>query len=126
MPSSAATVTSTPRSNWRLREIGFPANRRLLCVETISHDCCLGARTPCVREVALQKLQGPLVVDGQRTSGLRFGDVRVQALLHTLVLFCHVPVGFAREPKGFDATSAPLWRNCWDYLSAHGRRASAI
>jgi hypothetical protein len=78
-----------------LREIGFQANRRLLRVETISHNCRLG-------EDAFQQVQSPVVVDGQRASGLRFADVRVQALLQTLVLFCHLPRGFSnrelREP----------------------------
>lgn len=73
-----------------LREIGFQANRRLLRVETISHDCTIG-------EAAFQEAQRPAVVDGQRASGLRFGDTRVQALLQTLVLFCHLPRGFANR-----------------------------
>jgi len=73
-----------------LREIGFQANRRLLCVETVSHDCTIG-------EVAFQEVQRPALVEGQRASGLRFGDARVQALLHTLVLFCHLPCGFANR-----------------------------
>jgi hypothetical protein len=37
----------------------------------------------------------PVVVRGQRASGLRFGDPRVQMLLSALVLFCLLPDGFS-------------------------------
>lgn len=78
-----------------LREIGFQANRRLLDVQRISHDCTIG------QEVWEQVVQ-PQTVDGQRVSALRFDDQRVQALLSVLVLFVCQPRGFAnkdlREP----------------------------
>jgi hypothetical protein len=64
----------------RLREIGFIANRRLLDVQRISHDCAIG-------EQALAQLERPTVVDGQRVSGLRLSDPRVQALLSVLLLY---------------------------------------
>jgi hypothetical protein len=63
----------------RLRQIGFAANRRLLEVETLSHDCQIGA-------AAFSALQQPTDIDGQHASALRFGDLRVQALLGVLLL----------------------------------------
>src|SRR3954463_3265894 len=59
----------------QLRKIGFAANRRLLDVQRIGHDCFIG-------EAALQGLQRPLTVDAQRAAALRFADPRVQGLLH--------------------------------------------
>src|SRR5262244_2566043 len=47
-----------------LRRIGFHANRRLLQVQCISHDCILAEET-------FQKLNRPLQVASQRTSALR-------------------------------------------------------
>jgi hypothetical protein len=55
-----------------LREIGFAANRRLLEVETLSHDCQVGA-------AAFEAMQQPVEVDGQHGAALRFGDARVQS-----------------------------------------------
>ena len=64
----------------RLREIGFAANRRVLEVETVSHDNRVGA-------LAFDTLQKPVINDeGQRASALRFGDGRVQALFAVLML----------------------------------------
>src|SRR5713226_2998936 len=74
----------------KLREIGFAANRRLLDVETVTHDCHLGAQ-------AFQKMHQPIQVEVQRASALRFGDTRVQALLAVLVLFCLQPEGFTNK-----------------------------
>jgi hypothetical protein len=80
-----------------LREIGFAANRRLLAVESLSHDCLLG-------EDHVDTLTQPIVVRDQRAAGLRFGDRRVHALLHTLCLFSVLPTGFrhrdVRAPVG--------------------------
>jgi hypothetical protein len=73
-----------------LRRIGFAANRRVLEVEKLSHDCHVGAER-------FQTLQQPVEVDGQRGSALRFGDPRVQALLAVLVLFCLQPEGFRNQ-----------------------------
>src|SRR5438128_5394980 len=53
-----------------LREIGFQANRRLLHVQRTSHDCTIG-------EDAFQQVNKPVVVNGQRASALRFGDLAV-------------------------------------------------
>jgi hypothetical protein len=78
-----------------LREVGFQANRRLLGVQRISHDCAIG-------EDAFQQVVQPVTVAGQRASALRFDDPRVQALLSVIVLFALLPQGFAnkdlREP----------------------------
>ena len=70
-----------------LRQIGFAANRRVLEVERLSHDCQIGA-------AAFEKLQQPAEVDGQHASALPFGQERVQALLTVLVMFCLQPDGF--------------------------------
>jgi len=70
-----------------LRQIGFAANRRVLEVEQLTHDCHIGAE-------AFDKLQQSAEVDGQHASALPFGQQRVQALLTVLVLFCLQPEGF--------------------------------
>jgi hypothetical protein len=70
-----------------LRAIGFAANRRLLHVESLSHDCLIGE--DCIRTVT-----APVVVDDHRAAGLRFGDPRVHALMHALCLFALAPTGF--------------------------------
>jgi hypothetical protein len=70
-----------------LREIGFAANRRLLHVESLSHDCLIG-------EDHLDAVSHPIVVHDQRAAGLRFGDRRVLALMQTLCLFALSPTGF--------------------------------
>ena len=73
-----------------LRVIGFQANRRLLHVQKISHDCAIG-------EDAFQRVNGPVVVDGQRASALRFADAAVQALLSALLVFRLLPRGFSNR-----------------------------
>jgi hypothetical protein len=70
-----------------LRQIGFAANRRVLQVEQLTHDCHIGAQ-------AFDQLQKPAEVDGQHVSALPFGQERVQALLTVLLLFCLQPQGF--------------------------------
>jgi hypothetical protein len=78
-----------------LRQIGFQANRRLLDVQRVSHDCAVG-------QTELDRIVQPLRVKGQRVAALRFDDPRVQALLSVLVQFVFQPRGFAnkdlREP----------------------------
>jgi hypothetical protein len=71
----------------RLREIGFAANRRLIEVERLSHDCMLA-------EDAFQTVDRPVTSGGQRASGLRFADPRVHALLHAIITFRQLPDGF--------------------------------
>lgn len=73
-----------------LRQVGFNANRRLLEVQTISHDCALG-------EADFQRHQRALEIDGQRASALRFADARVQALMQALLLFVLLPQGFCNR-----------------------------
>jgi hypothetical protein len=70
-----------------LREIGFAASRRLLRVESLSHDCLIG-------EDRLRTVTSPVHVHDQRAAGLRFGDPRVHALMHALCLFALAPTGF--------------------------------
>ncbi len=82
-----------------LRLIGFPANRRLLHVQQISHNCLLG-------EDAFQTVNQPQIVSGQRVAALRFTDPRVQALFSALVAFRLLPQGFA-NPE-LRALLAPL------------------
>jgi DNA-binding PadR family transcriptional regulator len=52
----------------RLREIGFAANRRLLHVEYLSHDCLIG-------DDHLDALTQPVVVDTQRAAASAWGIV---------------------------------------------------
>ncbi len=71
----------------KLREVGFAANRRLLEIERLSHDCMLAEDT-------FQAINGPIEVACQRASGLRFADVRVHALWHAIILFRQLAAGF--------------------------------
>src|SRR5437870_183789 len=106
-----------------LRQVGFQANRRLLDVQTISHDCSIG-------EDAFEKVVRPIEVEGQRASALRFGDARVQALLSVLVLFSFQLRGFTnREMRallaqllGLDPAHYPVGRITYDLrrLRLHG------
>ena len=73
-----------------MREIGFSANRRMLDVERISHDCSIS-------EEVLEQVIRPIEVDGQRASALRFDDVRVQALFSVLVCFGFQSHGMRRR-----------------------------
>jgi hypothetical protein len=72
----------------KLRQIGFQANRSLLEVERISHDCIL-------TEEQFQRLHHSVQVGQQRVSALRFGDRNIQALWHALVVFDLLPAGFS-------------------------------
>ncbi len=60
-----------------LRALGFSANRRLLDVQTLSHDCQIG-------EDAFARVTRPQRVGDQRVAALPFADPRVQALLSVL------------------------------------------
>jgi DNA-binding HxlR family transcriptional regulator len=71
----------------KLREIGFAANRRLLEVERLSHDCMLAEDT-------FQAINSPVAAGRQRASGLRFADPRVHALWHAIILFRQLAEGF--------------------------------
>jgi len=73
-----------------LRRLGFQANRRLLDVQRISQDCAIG-------EDAFQGVNGPVEVDGQRASALRFANLVVQALFSALLVFRLLPRGFSNR-----------------------------
>jgi hypothetical protein len=73
-----------------LRQVGFGANRRLLDVQRVSHDCQLGA-------AAFAQITQPIEVAGQRAAALRFEQERVQALLSALVVFSLLPTGFSNR-----------------------------
>jgi hypothetical protein len=73
-----------------LRKIGFNANRRLLDVQRLSHDCLIG-------EDAFRQLNEPVVHHGQRASALRFADPTVQALFCALLVFRLLPRGFSHR-----------------------------
>ncbi len=71
----------------KLREVGFAANRRLLEVERLSHDCMLAEDT-------FQAINSPVTAGRQRASGLRFADPRVHSLWHAIILFRQLAEGF--------------------------------
>jgi hypothetical protein len=71
----------------KLREVGFAANRRLLDVERLSHDCML-------TETTFQTINGPVAAGRQRASGLRFADAKTHALLHAIIAFRLLADGF--------------------------------
>ena len=106
-----------------LRQIGFQANRRLLDVQKISHDCSIGEDT-------FEQVVRPIEVDGQRAAGMRFGDPRVQALLAVLVVFSLQLRGFTNlemrtlvaQLLGLDPANYPLGRMTYDLrrLRLHG------
>jgi hypothetical protein len=73
-----------------LRQIGFKANRQILEIEKLSHDCGIGQQS-------FLQLQQPAEIEGQRASALRFGDPRVQALFAVLVIFSLQPQGFRNK-----------------------------
>ena len=73
-----------------LRKIGVQANRRLLDVQRLSHDCWIG-------EDAFRQINEPAVVAGQRASALRFADPLVQALFSALLVFRLLPRGFSNR-----------------------------
>jgi hypothetical protein len=70
-----------------LREVGFPANRRLLDAERLTHD-------PVIGTDAFTAVAAPAVVGTQRASALPFDSTRTQALLAALVVFRLSPHGF--------------------------------
>ena len=106
-----------------LRQVGFQANRRLLDVQKISHDCSIG-------EDAFERVVHPAQVDGQRAAALRFGDRRVQALFAVLVVFSLQLRGFTNQEMralmaqllGVEPADYPMGRMTYDLrrLRLHG------
>jgi hypothetical protein len=106
-----------------LRQIGFRANRRLLDVQKISHDCAIG-------EEAFRQVVRPVEINGQRASALRFGDQRAQALFAVLVVFSIQLRGFTNAEMrallaqllGLDPANYPQGRMTYDLrrLRLHG------
>ena len=93
-----------------LQKIGFAANRRLLRVQSLSHDTLLGSE-------AFENLHRPALIDQRRVPPLRFDDLRVHAVLACLLVFNLLPMGFAN--RQLRELVAPLL--C---LEAHEYRAS--
>jgi hypothetical protein len=91
-----------------LRAIGFAANRRLIEVERLSHDCVLAEHT-------FQAINSPVAAGRQRASGLRFADARTRPLLEALILFRQLPDGFR---------SADLRRNLAVLSARHAQALS--
>ncbi len=73
-----------------LRKVGFTANRQLLALERLSHDCLIG-------EDVFRALTQPTVIAGRRVPALRFADPRVMALLDALVVCRLAPAGFSNR-----------------------------
>ena len=106
-----------------LRKVGFHANRRLLDVQRLSHDCAIG-------EMTVDQVHRPVVVAGQRAPALRFLDPRVLALFCALVMFRLLPEGFtARDLRqhvgpllGLAPDALPAGRVTYDLrrLRLHG------
>jgi len=74
-----------------LQEIGREVNRRLLDVQRVSQDCTLS------KESVDRVVQPTVTPDGQRAPGLKFGDVRVMALLAALISFLHLTNGLTHR-----------------------------
>ena len=71
-----------------LQHLGRQINQRLLDVQRVSHDCHLAQHS--VNRV----VQPTVTADGQRASGLPFGQPRIMALFAALTLFVHATFGF--------------------------------
>ena len=99
-------LTSLPA----LRQLGFSANRRLLGVQTISHDPIRGAQ-------AFHDLTAPLVTEqGTRIPGLRFGDTRVHTLLQALLVHWLLVHGFTN--RDLRTLIAPLLGTTAEHITA--------
>ncbi|MBS4727904.1 hypothetical protein MSM1_05925 [Mycobacterium sp. SM1] len=93
-----------------LRQLGFSANRRLLGVQTISHDPIRGAKT-------FTDLTTPVFTDsGTRIPGLRFGDIRVHALLQVLLVHRLLVHGFTS--RDLRTLIAPLLGKTAEHITA--------
>jgi len=74
----------------KLKQLAFPANRRLLDVEKSSQDCIAGAK-------AFEEVTTPVQKGKLRVSGLKFGDPRSMALMTVLCTFVTVVMGFTNR-----------------------------
>jgi hypothetical protein len=70
-----------------LKKLSSNINRQLLFVQKVSSNCSMSGES-------MQKVVNPTIKDGQRASGLKFGDPRAMALFAALCLFIHIPNGF--------------------------------
>jgi hypothetical protein len=73
-----------------LRKMAQAANRRLLDVQRLDHD-------PAIGQDRFDALTRPTHVDGQRASGLKFGDPTVTALFSALLMFRLLVRGFSHK-----------------------------
>src|SRR5262249_40701675 len=62
-------------------------NARVLTMQCVGQSCA-------IENALFERLSQPYVRDGQRTGALRFGDVRVMALVGALCLTVHAVAGF--------------------------------
>lgn len=93
-----------------LQKIGREVNRRLLDVQRVSQDCTLS------QESVQRVVQPTVTADGQRAPGLRFGDIRVMALLAALILYVHLPSGLTHRALR-EQVAAYLGRDLAAYTS---------
>lgn len=73
-----------------LQKIGFQANRQLLAIERLPHDCLID-------EEYFHGLVQPTIVAGRRVPALRFADARVMTLLDALMIMRLQPAGFTHR-----------------------------
>jgi hypothetical protein len=73
-----------------LRKMAQAANRRLLDVQRLDHD-------PAIGQDRFDALTRPSQVEGQRASGLKFGDPTVTALFSALLMFRLLVRGFSHK-----------------------------
>jgi len=92
-----------------LRKIGFAANRRLLDVQRISHDCFIG-------QAAFQDMQKPAIVGDQRAASLRFADPAFRPSCR----FCCC--SFSSRAPSPTTTFASILLRCWGNSPAKSLR----
>jgi hypothetical protein len=95
-----------------LQQIGRQINQRLLDVQRVSHNCHLS------QESVERVVQPTVAADGQRASGLRFGQARTMALLAALTLFVHQTYGFRHRdlrPRVADLLGTEYSAHCMSY-----------
>ena len=101
------------------KTVGFQANRRLLRVERLSHDCTLGVSR-------FADLHAARTAEGRPVPALRFGDPRVLALLGSLLAFRLLPEGFDSRQLRESVAAGPQARAMearTDKRGSHGPRS---